>query len=304
VLRRWRPDGIVLAALSAIGGEAMNLIVILTAMFFALAGIGSVAAQDTKDNTTKDRSGIGGVLDTLGGILGGGTNKLHGSVVLARDNTLVLRTDDHRSVRVDTASIDPQVRQQLVPGQAVTVTARGAGGDVLTASDVQVEQGKNAPQAFSRVTGTVLERSDGRVLFKTKEGLTLPVDTSQIRGLPFLAANTPATLIYEQGPKQELLGVWIEPGDAAVSASPTSDPSASTTSAASPAGQTLEGLVESVGQGALTLQTGDGRHIQVDTNSVDRGALSGVRPGDVVTLTGNAGTDPNRFSATALTKTK
>ena len=80
---------------------------------------------------------------------------------------------------------------------------------MLTASDVQVEQGKSAPQAFQRVTGTVQERSNGRVLFKTKEGLTLPVDTSQIRGLPYFAANTPATLIYEQGSKQEIVGVWI-----------------------------------------------------------------------------------------------
>jgi KaiC/GvpD/RAD55 family RecA-like ATPase len=62
--------------------------------------------------------------------------------------------------------------------------------------------------------------------------------------------------------------------------------------------------VESVGQGALTLQTNDGRHVQVDTNSVDRGTLGGVRPGDIVTVTGNAGTGPDRFSATALTKTK
>jgi hypothetical protein len=222
----------------------------------------------------------------------------------------VVRTDDKRTVRVDTASIDPQVRQQLVPGQSVTITARGS-GDVLTASDVQIEQGKGSPQAFSRVSGTVQERSEGRILFKTKEGLTLPVDTSQIRGLPYIATNTPATLIYEQGPKQEVRAVWIEPGDASVSASPATEsaPSASAPAPASPSAslpssQKLEGLVESVGMSELTLQTSDGRHVRVDTNGVDRATLASVRPGDIVTVTGNAGTDPDKFSASSVTKTK
>ena len=94
----------------------MKAIVILTAIVVALVGAGSAGAQDNKD-TNKDRGGIGGVLDTLGGILGGATsNKLHGTVVVAHDTNVVLRTDDKRTVRVDTASIDPQVRQQLVPG--------------------------------------------------------------------------------------------------------------------------------------------------------------------------------------------
>ena len=289
----------------------MNLIVILTALIVALVGAAPAGAQD-KDS--KDRGGIGGVLDTLGGLLGSGaSSKLQGSVVTAHDTSVVVRTDDKRSVRVDTASIDPQVRQQLVPGQKVTVTARG-GGDVLTASDIQVEQGQAAPQAFSRVTGTVQERTNGRILFKTKEGLTLPVDTSQIRGLPYLAANTPATLIYEQGPKQEINAVWIEAGDSAVSASPAAEPAASQPKGSQPAaslpsgaagaGQKLEGLVESVGMSELTVQTADGRHIRVDTAGVDRSTLASVRPGDIVTVTGNATTDPDKFSANSVTKSK
>ncbi len=291
----------------------MNVIVILTALIVALVGAAPAGAQDKDSKDSKDRGGIGGVLDTLGGLLGSGaSNKLHGAVVTAHDTTVVLRTDDKRSVRVDTASIDPQVRQQLVPGQKVTVTARG-GGDVLTASDIQVEQGQAAPQAFSRVTGTVQERTNGRILFKTKEGLTLPVDTSQIRGLPYLAANTPATLIYEQGPKQEINAVWIEAGDSAVSASPAaepaspptgSQPAASLPSGAPGAGEKLEGLVESVGMSELTVQTADGRHIRVDIAGVDRSMVASVRPGDIVTVTGNATTDPDKFSANSITKSK
>src|SRR5258705_1893958 len=274
----------------------MNVIVILTAVLFVFAA--PAVAQDSKD-AGKDRGGLGGVLDTLGGLLGGGTNKLQGAVVVAHDTSVVLRTDDKRSVRVDTASIDPQVRKQLVPGQKVTVTARGSGGDVLTASDIQVEQGQASPQAFSRVSGTVQERSAGRVLFKTKEGLTLPVDVSQIRGLPYIAANTPATLIYEQGPKQEILGVWIEPGDAAASASPATESSPSA-GLPSSAGQKLEGVVQSVGASELTLQTSDGRHVRLDTNGVDRTTLASVRPGDIVAITGSAGSAADKFAATSV----
>ena len=276
----------------------MNLVVILTATA-VLLGAGPAGAQDRE----RDRGGLGGVLDTLGGLLGTGSGKLSGGVVLAQDTTLVLRTDDRRTVRIDTASIDPQVRQQLVPGQSVTVTTRGT-GDVLTATDIQIAQGQTKPQAFSRVGGTVQERSEGRVLFRTKEGLTLPVDTSQIRGLPYLATNTPATLIYEQGPRQDLVAIWIQPGDAAASASPTIEPSASVPGVASPAGQRLEGLVESIGVDELTLQTSDGRLLRVDTTGVDEGALADIRPGDIVRVTGNAGSDPGRFNANDVARTR
>src|SRR5256886_17615502 len=114
----------------------MNVIVILTAML-VLVGAGPAAAQ----SNTKDSKGgtLGGVLDTLGGILGGGSGKLHGAVVVAHDTTLVLRTDDKKTVRVDTASIDPQARPQLVPGQKVTVTAPGT-ADPVTAHAAHVEQ--------------------------------------------------------------------------------------------------------------------------------------------------------------------
>jgi len=283
----------------------MNVFVILTALLLTVVA-GPAAAQDNKDS---GKGGLGSVLDTLGGILGNKAGgKLHGTVVLTQGTTMVLRTDDNRTVRVDMASIDPQARQQLVPGQKVTVTARGA-GDVLTASDLQVEQGQAAPQAFSKVTGTVQESSPGHVLFKTKEGLTLPVDTSQIHGLPYLAANTPATLIYEQGAKQEVVGVWIEPGQAGASASPTLEPSRSSSSSQPSAslpstGQQLEGRVESIALSELTVQTSDGRHVRVDTSGVDRSTLASVRPGDTVTVTGTATSNPDSFNATSVTKSQ
>ena len=278
----------------------MKAIVILTAL---LLTAGAAVAQE------RDRGGgIGGVLDTIGGLLGGGLNKTHGTVVLARDSTVVFRTDDGRTLRVDTASLDADARARLQAGQAATLSARGS-GDVLTATDIQIDQAGSA-RTFQRVSGTVQERTQDRILFKTREGLTLPVATSSIRGLPALKANDPATVIYEQGPRQELVAVWIEPGDAAGAptgatsapgslGSTASDPMPS---ASLPDRRTVQGTVESIDTTGLTLQLGDGRRMEVDASGLDRSALSAVRPGDRVTVTGTPDAAQGRFVAASLTR--
>jgi hypothetical protein len=182
----------------------MRAIVILTAM---LIGVTPAAGQE------RDRAGgLGGVLDTLTGLLGG-ISKVPGTVVLARDTTIVFRTDDGRTLRVDTASLAPDLRTRLQPGQGATLTARGAGSDIVTATEVQLDQAGTG-RTFQRVEGTVQERTQDRVLFRTRDGLTLPVDTSRIRGLPAFQPSDPAPLIYEQGPRQELVAVWLEPAGA------------------------------------------------------------------------------------------
>ena len=84
---------------------------------------------------------------------------------------------------------------------------------VLTATDVTPDP-KGGGKAFQFVSGTVQEAGRQRVLFKTRDGLVLPVDASNITGLPYLASNQPATLYYEQGQRQEIVGVWIQPGPA------------------------------------------------------------------------------------------
>jgi hypothetical protein len=89
---------------------------------------------------------------------------------------------------VDSASLDADTRRQLTAGQAATLTARGAGGDVVTATDVQVDQA-SSPRTFSTVSGTVQARTQARLVFLTREGFTLQrpdgrrvdIDTS---GLP------------------------------------------------------------------------------------------------------------------------
>ena len=151
-----------------------------------------MAAQDTQDTQDKqdNKGGLGGVLDTLGNVLGTGTQKLHGAMVANEGSTFVLRTDDHRTYRVDAASLDPQKVRALTPGQTVSVTAHGGGqAGVLTATDVTPDA-KGGGKAFQAVTGTVQETGRQRVLFKTRDGLVLPVDVSNINGLPYLALQT------------------------------------------------------------------------------------------------------------------
>src|SRR5262249_43808500 len=149
-------------------------------------------------------------------------------------------------------------------------------------------------------------------------------------GLPYLAANQPATLYYEQEAKKEIVGVWIQPGSGPVAqsqsagtpASPPasqqsappattgqnspgangqSSPSASgSPSAGVPAAQSLDGVVESMGMSELNLRTSDGQSLTVDTSNVDRQALRAVAPGDPVTITGSGGTTTDRFVAQSV----
>jgi hypothetical protein len=268
----------------------MRKLAILTTLALACLLAAPVAAQDKQDKNNKDNRGtLGGVLDTLGSVLGTGPQKLHGSVVLSEGSTFVLRTDEGRTYRVDTTSLDPQKTQALAPGQSVTVNARGGGqAGVLTATEI-VPDGKSGGKAFQTVSGTVQEANRQRVLFKTRDGLVLPVDVANINGLPYLAANQPATLYYEQGSKQEIVGVWVQPG---------TGPSAPSASVSSP--QSIEGLVESIGVAELKLQTSDGQAITVDTSGVDRQALRAIGPGDIVTVTGKGGASPDRFVAQSV----
>ena len=258
--------------------------IITTALALTLLATPVLAQQQQQGG-----GALGGVLDTLGGLLGGGTRTLHGSVVVSDRSTIVLRTDDKSTYRVDVASLDPSARTSLAPGQTVTVTARGGTSDVLTATQIQTDAAAKTGTTFQRVNGTVQETGKQRILFKTGEGLVLPVDVSRVHGLPYLAANQPATLYYEQGAQQEIQAVWLEPG------------TASTQPSASPAptnvGQSLQGKVETIGVSTLTLQTSDGKTVTVDTTGVDQQSVASVRPGDAVTVTGTAATNGGTFRA-------
>jgi translation initiation factor IF-1 len=233
---------------------------------------------------------LGGILDTLGGLLGTGSRTLHGTVVLTDGYTVVLRAADRNTYRVDVAGLDPSSRTNLTPGQMVTVTARGGGTNVLTATRVQADADTTSRAPVQRVSGTIQESGRQRILFKTGDGLVLPVDVSRVHGLPYLAINQPATLYYEQGPKQEIEAVWLEPGAAQPSALP------STTSVA----RSLQGKVETIGVSTLTLQTSDGKTVTVDTSGVDRQSVASVRPGDAITITGAPGGDGGKFVAQSI----
>jgi len=155
------------------------------------------------------------------------------------------------------------------------VTAHGGGqAGVLTATDVTPDP-KGGGKAFQAVSGTVQEAGRQRVLFKTRDGLVLPVDVSNINGLPYLAPNQPATLYYEQGPRQEIVGVWISParpGRARLRRAHRRRvrPPRACRRRRSP----LEVRSESVGVSELKLQTSDGRSVVVDTSGVESAGAS------------------------------
>jgi hypothetical protein len=277
-----------------------------TLVALTMTAVAPVAAQ-SNDRVPRN---LGGVLDTLSGILGG-TQNLHGHVVLVKGQTLVFRADNARTFAVDTSSLDPRVVGLLQPGDAVTLTLRAPAKNdtsqhAVVASAIQTDPAASSARvSYQRLDGTITETHGSQVAFKTSQGLELPVDTSTIQGLPAITPNEPATLIYEQNAQHAISAVWIEPGTSAAS-SPTSQPSASPPSTSQPSAsiatgqQRVHGLVESVGLSSLMLNADDGRKLTIDVDGVDRTTRQSVRPGDVVTVVGRASTDANTLTADSI----
>jgi hypothetical protein len=241
--------------------------------------------------------GLGGVIDTLGGILGIGGGRVHGHVVATKGDTLVVRTDDNRTLSIDTSQTDPRIRGLVKAGDGVTVTLRQpregeSRNQALVAADLQLDAASQPPKAYERVEGTVTEASGSRVVFKTREGFTLPLDVSSLKGLPPLQPGQPATLIYEQGSRPgNVTAVWIEPA-----ATTGASPSASVNTTGSGAGelQRVHGLVEAVTVSGFTLAADDGRKVSVQAS---QNAPPDVRPGDLVTVFGRPGSGPDSIVA-------
>ena len=289
----------------------MRLVAFLATLL--LLAPGAVSAQSKS-------GGLGGVLDTLGGIVGLGGGRVHGNVVLTKGDTIVVRTDDGRTLAVDGSGIDPRIRGVLKTGDGVTVTMRQARegeprGQSPAAADIQLDPPSQAGKSFQVVEGTVAETQQSRVMFKTREGFSLPLDVSTITGLPPLSSGQPATLFYEQG-KQGVVAVWIEPGFAPQAGGgmppagspigqapqpfpgqmppigqapqPFPGPMPNPQPSASPdtGSQRYHGVVDSVSMNGFTLATDDGRKLNVQVAS---GAPNQLRPGDMVTVFGRAG---------------
>jgi hypothetical protein len=278
----------------------MKLVAFLATLL--LLAPGAVSAQSSG-------GGLGGVLDTLGGIFGVGSGRVHGNVVVNRGDTLVVRTDAGRTLAVDASNTDARLRGLLKPGDGVTVVMRpakeGEPRDATpVATELQLDPPTQAGKSWLTVEGTVQEATKSRVTFKTREGFTLPLDVAAITGLPTLQTGQPATLTYEQG-RQGPVAVWIEPGTSAGSVSPTPVPgqqpypqTGASPSASPDTGlQRLHGLVESVSLTGFTLTSDDGRKVTVDTLRLSEGRAPNVRPGDLVTVFGRPGANPSEVTA-------
>jgi hypothetical protein len=95
-----------------------------------------------------------------------------------------------------------------------------------------------------------------------------------------------------QGSKQEVVGVWIQPGPAAQT---QLSPSASV-----PTTPSVGRVVDSIAMSEIKRHTSDGRSLTVDTSGVDRQSVRGVTPGDTVTITGAADVSGDRFVAQSV----
>jgi len=258
------------------GGDAMKVLAFLATLLL-LAPLPASAQKSSE--------GLGGVLgDVLGGVLGLKSGRVHGHVVITRGDTLVLRTDDNRTLAIDASATDQRIRGLLKAGDGVTVTLRQARegesrNETLAASAIELDRASEKPKSFQRAEGTITEASRSRVVFKTREGFTMPLDVTSIAGLPALTPGAPATLYYEQGTRAGVTALWIEPRGSA--------PAASIDTSRSLPGDVvrLHGLVEAVTTTGFTLSTDDGRRVSVDAT---RSLVQSVRPGDLVTVFGRS----------------
>jgi hypothetical protein len=291
----------------------MKVITILTTIALVAAGVGPAVAQ-SKDQSKDAGKGVGSVLDTLSGILTG-NQKVHGNVVVTNSTTLVVRGDDRRTYALDASSLDSRMLSIVQPGDGVTVAVKGEKGKPLVATDLQLDRANNgaAKKTFHQVQGTVQQTSKSQVVFKTRDGLQLPIDVSSINGLPTLTPNEPATLIYDQGPQSQIEAVWIQPGttqpsagapagatasnDASASGSASPNTSASTGTTGS---ERIHGLIDSISLAGLSLQADDGRKLAVDTGKIDSRLMQALKPGDLVTVVGRTADRPGAFVAESL----
>ena len=170
----------------------------------------------------------GSVRDILADVFGVERN-LRGHVVQHREATLVLRADDTRIYTVNTAALDVAALSRLKDGLPVIVSLKSEAPDATTmpiASSIRPVDGQSA-RAFRRAEGMVESVNDDRVVFKTREGMTVTLDRARIVGdAPQVLAHEPATLVYEQEPR--LAGLWID-------ARETAGPSASIDTRGAPA---------------------------------------------------------------------
>jgi hypothetical protein len=265
----------------------MKLVAFLAIL--VLAGPGAAVAQQPQQPS----GGLGSVIDILGGILGvGGGGRVHGHAVLAKGETLVVRTDDSRTVAVDVSAIDPRIRGVVQPGDGVTLAlGRAPDGDTrgtaVAASDMQLDPPAQGGRTYHQIGGTVAEATASRVVFRTREGMTIPLDVTAITGLPALRAGEPATLIYEQGATHGVVAVWIEPGAAASASIDSTRPRPGE-------GNRVHGMVETVTLNGFALVADDGRRVMVETS---RASSADVRPGDYVTVVGRLDAGGDTFVA-------
>ena len=154
----------------------------------------------------------GGVRDIVKDIFGA-KRDLHGYVVQHREATLVLRADDGHVYTINTAALDTAALGRLGQGRPIAVALKSEVPTISTMPIAEAIKPMAGPvKVFRRVEGTVETVTADRVIFKTRDGLTVALDRSKIVGeAPPLTTDDEATLVYEEQPR--LAGVWINPHD-------------------------------------------------------------------------------------------
>ncbi len=234
--------------------------------------------------------------DFLSG-LSGEYRTVHGHRVHGSGTTMIFAADDGTTSSVDMSAVDTAAWSSIELGQAVTLAAKpGRAPNTLVAGRILADPvdrstGQTPKRPFENVRGTVEAIRGSQMTFRTDDGELVRADVSRIPGHAAIRANEPGVLIYERGPRQQVIALWLERAEIQPSA-------AVVPKVSGPGGyQRVHGYVQSIGRATMSLKADDGRTLAIDTSAVDARVRDIVRPGDLVSVVGKSTTQDDRFVA-------
>ncbi|HYE93743.1 MAG TPA: hypothetical protein VEA38_22110 [Terriglobales bacterium] len=239
----------------------------------------------------EDRARRPGILRGLGDEY----RRLHGHRLHGSASTLVVLADDGRASVVDMSAVVASEWQAVELGQAVSLAIKpGRDANTFIAGRIQpdpVERltGRVPKRSLLRVEGTVEAVQGSQLKFKKADGVVMRADASRLPGDAAGHLHERGVLIYEIGPRQEAVALWLERAALAAPA----------VAAAKGTGeyQRIRGFVQSVGAATIAFKADDGRTLAVDTAAVDTTVRNTLRAGDLVSILGKSTARAEHFVA-------
>jgi RNase P/RNase MRP subunit p29 len=212
--------------------------------------------------------------------------RISGVVQKKQPNQLTIRTEDNRTVVVDTSQARRQTADRINVGERVSVAGTFTGPQRMEARAIR-DLGSGSKQTqgdWERIHGRIEAVDGSNLRFRADDGRTLNVDMSNV-GTEIRRALTQgerATVIGYQwlGPNR-LRAEYIQQDSSRGAGSP-----AASAKAAGSGTPRISGRVGVIGGSTMDMRTNDGRTIVVDLSEVSPDLVKSLNPGDPITVNG------------------